>query len=520
MHDGQRCDWSLEKRYRTFVKKVYNVVVGEFDKLFLYRTWATSCCEPQGDPEIYMRIFTDDVPTKNLYLIPSFTQHDRWWHQAYNPTFNLTPHNMMTVFEAMAYHEGSGFFPTFPGQYFQAGLQKVLDVENSNLKGGSLDLPSGDGWDTKNVTAYTVFRLEWDYNEDVKKIAEDFASIHFGPKAAKQMAQIYLLSPVAYKYGLYIEPIAYGAFNSLPHIRVGMFPAQGYPSIDNGKEHVEFLRKIYLRCKPWITETLMYLDHGLDVADRMCEKYQQVRPLIADKKMAVDVENSLQLTWLLIRTNNLYVKTFFSYFEYRENPTVGNKNKLSRFFAELKDTRKQFMEAPGYGYHLFGVDQLLTNVEQVLEDLTKAEQMLAKAPDPIEIEQTIAGQQEKYSRVLEEHSKNAVKFLHWEGRVDGRDILKIKGNNIEVEHLRWDGIYFKNHSFLKALPGKMVTVIPRDIESRPMHPFILEQPSVENNYTVKVYLYDIPPGADWWKFDLYYIPKTLEELGLKIAWQK
>ena len=76
MHDGQRCDWSLEKRYRTFVKKVYNVVVGEFDKLFLYRTWATSCCEPQGDPEIYMRIFTDDVPTKNLYLIPSFTQHD------------------------------------------------------------------------------------------------------------------------------------------------------------------------------------------------------------------------------------------------------------------------------------------------------------------------------------------------------------------------------------------------------------------------------------------------------------
>ena len=522
MHNGEGCDWSLEKRYRTFVKKVYNVVVGEFDKIYHHRTWNTNCYEQQARPEVYQKIFTDDVPTKNLYLIPSFTQNDRWWHQRYNPTFNVTPHNMLAVLEPMNYYESSksNLFATFPGQYFQAGLQTILEVENSNLKGVSFDLWSPDDYNTSSLTAYTVFRLEWDYLESPRDIAEDFCSIHFGRSAAKDMAEIYLLSPVAYKYGLFIEPVAYGHFNSLPHIRVGTFPAQGYPSIDNGKAHIDFLRKIYLRCKPWIPETFTYLDHGRKVANTMKEKYEQVKHLIADNKLANDVENRLDMTRLFIKTNNLYVKTAFAYFEYRDDPTKENKLKLSNLFTELRDTRTDFTEIPGFGYQLFGVNQLLDNVEQALEDLTYSERKLADAPNQVEIEETIAIQQEKYAKILKKYSKDAVKFLHWQGRVDGRDILKISGKNIEVEHLRWDHIYFKDYEFFNPLPREKVTVIPRDIESRPMHPFILEQPAAENDYTVKVYLYDVPGGAGWCKFDLYYIPKTPDELGLRIPWQK
>ena len=52
-----------------------------------------------------------------------------------------------------------------------------------------------------------------------------------------------------------------------------------------------------------------------------------------------------------------------------------------------------------------------------------------------------------------------------------------------------------------------------------MHLFVLEQPREENNYTVKIYLYDAPGGYGWFKFDLFYIEKCPEELGLKIPWQ-
>lgn len=63
-----------------------------------------------------------------------------------------------------------------------------------------------------------------------------------------------------------------------------------------------------------------------------------------------------------------------------------------------------------------------------------------------------------------------------------------------------------------------VTVIPHDIESRPMHPFVLEQPSPENDFTVKIYLDDMPGGNGWMIFDLYYIPESPESLGLQIPW--
>ncbi len=520
MHFGENCDWSLEKRYRTYVKMVANVVVGEFDKLLFQRTWNTNCYEQQSQPDIYRRTFTDDVPMKNLYLIPSFTQNDRWWYQRYNPTVNITPHNMMVVLETMDYHAGGNVFPTFPGPYYQGGLQTMLDVKDSNLKGASFDMPGEETWNTEGLTAYTASRLEWDHNEDVRMIAEDFASIYFGRDVAKEMADICLMSPVAYKYGLYIEPVAYGFFNSLPLIRVGMFVAPGYPSIDGGKEHVEFLRKIYLSCKPWIAETLSDLDHGLETAKQMQERYRAIQPRVTDREFAENVANSLEITRLLILTNNLYVKTFFAYFGYRENPIESNRVKLSGLSVQLKSTLDQFKNTPGFHYQLFGIEQLLKNVGEMLADREKAETRLAKAPSRQEIEIAVAEQQKRYAEVLEQYAGQAVQVLHLESRVDGMDVLSIRGNTMEIEHLLWDNMYFSDSKILNPLPVEQVTVIPKDIESRPMHPFILEQPSEKNNFTAKVYLNDMPGGAGWCKFDLYYIPKPPEDLGLKISWQE
>ncbi len=515
MHDGAHCDWSLAKRYRTYIKNVWSVVVGEFDKIYMHRTWTTTSYEQQSQPEVYRSIFTDEVPVKNLYLIPSFTQNDRWWHQRYNPTLNQTSHNMMVVFESMDYHAGGNLFPTFPGHYYQSGLQMMLDVDNSNLKGCSLDMPGGDGWNTRNLTAYTVFRLSWDHHQDVRNIAEDFASIHFGSAAAPGMAQILLQSPTVYKYGLYIEPVAYGEFNSLPHIRVGMFIADGYPSIDNGKVHLEFLRKIYLRCKPWIPETLQDLDHGLETAIVMSRSFQNIKSLITNQSLAGQVENSLELTRLLVLTNNLYIKTCFAFFHYRENPTSENKTILQNLCDELETTCKMFSETPGFRYQLFGVNQLIKNCRQVLSNLKEAERLFASAPDIKTIEQRIGEEQEKYKRIFDTHAESLIHLGHWLCKVDGRDLIRIRGSKIALEHLRWDGMTVAESTVVNPLPSSEVSVIAHSVDSRPMHPFILEQPCEDNDYTVTIYLNDVEGGRSWWEFDLYYITKPHMELDLK-----
>ncbi len=518
MHGGENCDWSLAKRYRTYVQNVWSVVAGEFNKTLLHHTWTTTSYEQQSQAEVFRDIFTDEVPVKNLYLIPSFTQNDRWWYQRYNPTVNQTPHNMMVVFETMDYHAGGDLFPTYPGPYFQAGLQWMLDGDSSNLKGCSLDLPSADGWDTRNLTAYTVSRLSWDHHEDVHRIAEDFASIYFGQPAAQGMARIFLQTPAAYKYGLYIEPVAYGEFNSLPQIRVGMFIADGYPSIDQGKAHLDFLRTVYLNCKPWIPETLRGLDHGLETAESMARSFQDVKATFADPALAEQVENSLELTRLLILTNNLYVRACFAFFQYRENPTPENKSALRQLCDELEKTRTTFSNTPGFGYQLYGVNQLITNCKQVLDDLKAAEARFASAPGAQTIVRHIQEEQQKYVRLLDTYAREAVPLGHWRCKVDGRDLLRVRGGRIEIEHLRWDPMTVAESAIINPLPARPVAVIARPVSTRPLHPFILEQPSEENGYTVTVYLDDIEGGGDWWEFDLYYIPKSSGELGLNAAW--
>ena len=117
-----------------------------------------------------------------------------------------------------------------------------------------------------------------------------------------------------------------------------------------------------------------------------------------------------------------------------------------------------------------------------------------------------------------ENENNLIKLLHFEGQIDGREILKISDNTYEIEHLRWDPPTIKECTFFNPLPQKEVAIILKVIQSRPVEPFILQQPSKENNYTTQVYMYDVPEGRDWVKFDLYYINKSPNELGLEVSW--
>jgi len=523
MHEGEGCDWSLEKRYRIYVRKMHNVIVGEFDKIYFQRTWVTSAHEQHSQADVYKSIFTDEIPTKNLYLSPYLSQTDRYFHQPYNPTFNQTPHDMVVLLATLDYHArgDDAVFPSYPGQWFQAGLQTILAPAKSNVKGSMFGVPETEGWGTSQVTAYVASRLSWDPNAHIRAIARDFAAIHFGEAAADAMAEIYLLSPVAYKYGIYIEPVAYGEFNSLPHMRLNTFPAFGLPRLDNGKEHIAFLRKLYLRCKPWATETLMYLDHGLDVADQMVMRFQPARSSFSDPKIAEAVYNSLLTTQRLIKANNRYVKTFFAYFAYREQPTELNRQQLYNLALDLKSATSELLQTPGCNYELSGMEQLLLNVNQALTDLKRAETLLAQSPDPDEINLIVADEQQKYAQACDKYAAELVHVLHWKGRVDGRDLLRVKGDQLEIIHLRYDPIQEMTFKFSTPLPAQAVTVLPKIIQARSFKPFILEQPSAANNYTVTVYLSDYPcHGYSWWEFDLYSIPRPPEEIGMVAPWRK
>ncbi len=514
--------WSLVKRYQKFLKKVHEVVVGEFDKIYFHRTWITNSFEQHSQEQVYSEIFTNEIPTKNLYLSPYINAHDRWFFTNFNPTFNKTPHNMIALLARMDYHSNSNVkvFPTFSGEYFQSALKTFLHPENNNVKGVQFGLPSGGSLSTFAIMQYTSNRLAWNHKEDLRDIVLDFTSIHFGKNIASEMTDIYFLSAPAYKYGIYIEPATYSVFNTLPHLRLTTFLVLGLPAIDNGKEHIEFLYGLYLKCKPWKEETILYLDHGLKLANEMLTKFEKIKTDFDDDVKKSEVENSLLLTRNLIKTNNLYVKSFIAYFDYLNNSSKKNKTYLTENINSLENAIQEFKNTPGFVYNLFGINQLVTSARQTLSDLEKAKSILDKSPSPSEIRITLAKQQKIYRKVLNDPINKKIKILHWEGHVDGRDIINVKLDQLKIKHLRWDDIQHQKYEFVNQLPPKEVTVIPDDLYSRPIHPFVLEQPNKENDFTAKIYLFDAPGGGDWVKFDLYYIDKKPEQLGLQIPWGK
>ncbi|MCX5769628.1 MAG: hypothetical protein NTZ09_05065, partial [Candidatus Hydrogenedentes bacterium] len=522
MHDAPDCDWSYEKRFRTFVNKVQEVVVDEFDKTYFHFTWGLREHEVHCQPEVFRSIF-NDVPVKNLYLMPKITRGDRWWHQPYNPTFNLTEHPTVVLFEPMNYYESSPahLFPTFSGDYFQRGLQTFLAPVDSNVGGAAaLAGPAESDWGTIGAYGYVLYRLMWNPRESMEQIARDFCAIHFGGEVAPEMAAIYMMSAAAYKYGLHIEPVSYGQFNSLLHMRVGTFPADGYPVIDGGKEHLEFLRKIYLRCAPWRTETLRALEHGRATAEEMVARYGAVKGRMRDQKVAEEIEERLEMTRNLIQTNIGYVETMFAYFDYEADASAGMRQALADAHGRLRAARADFEATPQFNYDLFGVDVLMQNAETMLGDRDAALERLARTPNRAEIERLIGEQQRRYREVLETHRDKAVLFGRFKILVDGQDLLIVRGGEYRIKNVRWDGAHVDVAEMPAALPRERVTVVPRDIESRPMHPFVVQQPSAENDYEARIYLDDAPGANGWMVFELYYVSQPPESLGLDMPWAR
>lgn len=522
MHEPEVEGWPLEHRYQTFLQKLHEVVVGEFGKIYYHRTWVTGATEQHSNADVYRAIFTDAVPTENLYLSPYLTRGDRWFYQPINPTFNLTPHKMLVLLAAMNYHEDGSVkvFPTYPGLYFQEGFEKLWRGQGSNIVGSQFGSAAGEGWRSNGLTEYTAFRMSWEPLADPHVIARDFAAIHFGRNAADAMGKAIVLSADAYKNGLYIKPVAESAdWNTLPHLRLSTFVLRGFPAIDRGKEHIQWLYdSLYAPCQARMRETQKYLERGQRAAERMLKLGEEARDDFDDPAVAQQVIESLDLTRLLIQTNIAYVRTCFAYFEYREQMSEATKKRLESEYGHLQMTIDAFRAAPGFGYKLYGIEQLMTNVEEALNNLDAAMAVLARAPGPEEVSQLIVAHQQKDKELVSTRLPDAVKVLYWKGMVDGKDLLRIRGSEVAVEHIAADPIHSDESQVFVPLPREAGTVFLRDIRSGEIHPFVLRQPNAENEYTASIYFFDPGPGYTLWEFEVYFLKDSPEGIGVDAKW--
>ncbi|MCI0524347.1 MAG: hypothetical protein L0Y75_03705 [Acidobacteria bacterium] len=91
--------------------------------------------------------------------------------------------------------------------------------------------------------------------------------------------------------------------------------------------------------------------------------------------------------------------------------------------------------------------------------------------------------------------------LRWSGRVDGSDIIFIRGNQLRIDHRSGQPVYDESHRFFQSLSNGREFVTVRKIEGRGSVR-VIEQPSRNNNYTAAILIEDRDGGSDRYEIEV------------------
>lgn len=95
----------------------------------------------------------------------------------------------------------------------------------------------------------------------------------------------------------------------------------------------------------------------------------------------------------------------------------------------------------------------------------------------------------------------AGKGMTWSGRVDGRDLIHIRGNQLWVEHREGQAIRDANFRFNRPLPDRQSFITVRRLAGRG-NVSVIEHPSPYNNFTAVIQIEDRESGADFYQLEI------------------
>lgn len=91
--------------------------------------------------------------------------------------------------------------------------------------------------------------------------------------------------------------------------------------------------------------------------------------------------------------------------------------------------------------------------------------------------------------------------LYWRGRVDGRDLLRIRKDRVWVVHQEGFPIVETDYDLTRPLPTEPITVTVKKVKGRGTVT-VTEQPSRENNFTVTIAIEDKKSGSDRYEVEV------------------
>jgi hypothetical protein len=91
--------------------------------------------------------------------------------------------------------------------------------------------------------------------------------------------------------------------------------------------------------------------------------------------------------------------------------------------------------------------------------------------------------------------------FRWQGRVDGSDYVRVRGNSVTIQHVEARNVADASYDLPSPLPRNPVNIQLNKLRGRGRVELV-ERPSAANNYTAVVLIQDVQSGADFYEFEL------------------
>lgn len=500
IHDrGDHGNRDIVDNYREFLQTLDGVIVGEFGKTYIHRTWATNNYEQSNVPEIYKEIFNSKLPTKNFFAAIKLTLTDQWEYQPLNPTFGVTPHATLASIEI---DRCTSPITDYALGFVQSGMEYAHEHGATGLLNGvgpSL-LHRGVGDTAINESlGYSLWRLSWTPKANVQSILQDWAKRNLGPATAQQVAEILPSLGDIVRDTWYLRPIADTNWNPQQLFGGAAFVIKGNPIWDRGAGQDRFLRDIYLTIKPWMRETMSEVSQGTPRYDRILQQWSKIQPQLTDQAVGEAWEQRIRRARDAQNLYSDYVQTFLICYAYRDTPTPALRSELASRLGNLKTTLAAYQTKPDH-FQTRAIQVFVEIADRTLANREALEHYLADAPTPAQIDRHLKDA-EAHDSAMAKQCPSAETFLSWDGAVDGRDVLILHGNKLTDDRRMGNDPHNVQMKIHQPFPKRPLTYF-LDRHAGRGWTVLLQAPSAANGWTAKIYVDDPQPSEDVYRFDL------------------
>ncbi len=343
---GRKLDDLYYKHMQRLINETRAVVVDEFHRKLIWRTWDLGNEGFHASPDVYDRVLSGVKERTGLILAVKHVQTDFWQYNDFNPNIGRGGVDQIIEFQCAREYEGKGAFPNYLGVRFAEDMRRVRSMGVNGVWiwnfGGGWGGPKlkNDCWVRANIDAAS--RLAQNPDLKAADLAQQWAVKEFGDAAAPKIAEMLLLSPECIRKTMYVEPYA------LKH--KGWMPSRNLMRDDiiRGERQMGLhggLHLIYEESKNALDTALQEKLDALNLARRMLALYDEAKPgIIADRGEKVFDETRSSLLYLqsLTEVMSRYVRGMFLFYKSEETHDVALAEQAGEELTQWQSAWKRY----------------------------------------------------------------------------------------------------------------------------------------------------------------------------------